>query len=144
MANADAAKFAPPSDELPAPRGLALEPSEPAVPGAFVLSFSLETSQPYATRWEPVTTSERAVMDQLLGGASNRQIAVLRGTSERTVANQVSSIFRKLGVSSRLDLAVAAARAGTSRTRARDRGYPALPDAKKVLPSAADRVIKVR
>ena len=97
-------------ESLPLPRGLSLEPEEPASSGSIVLSFSLETPPSLGAHFQPVTASERAVLSLLLDGASNRRIASLRGTSERTVANQVSSIFRKLGVSSRLDLAVVAAR----------------------------------
>lgn len=38
-------------------------------------------------------------------GASNEEIASLRGRSVNTVAKQVASLFRKLGVRSRLELA---------------------------------------
>jgi DNA-binding CsgD family transcriptional regulator len=49
-----------------------------------------------------VTESE--VLLQLLEGLSNEEIATERGVSARTVANQVASVFRKLGVSSRGEL----------------------------------------
>jgi DNA-binding CsgD family transcriptional regulator len=52
-----------------------------------------------------LTRAEREVCEQLLLGASNAEIAAWRGTSARTVANQVASIFAKLGVSSRAELA---------------------------------------
>ena len=52
-----------------------------------------------------LTRSEREVAHALLGGLSNAAIARLRGSAERTVANQVASIFRKLGVHSRTELA---------------------------------------
>lgn len=51
-----------------------------------------------------VTSAEREVVAHLLDGLSNAEIAELRGTSVRTVANQVASIFRKLGVQSRAEL----------------------------------------
>ena len=41
----------------------------------------------------------------LLDGKSNKAIAAARATSERTVANQLASIYRKLGVNSRSELA---------------------------------------
>jgi DNA-binding CsgD family transcriptional regulator len=51
-----------------------------------------------------LSPAEREVVLAVLDGASNTAIAQRRGTSERTVANQLASIFRKLGASSRLDL----------------------------------------
>jgi DNA-binding NarL/FixJ family response regulator len=52
-----------------------------------------------------LSTSERAVAALMLRGASNAEIAEARAKSARTVANQVASIFRKLGVRSRGELA---------------------------------------
>ena len=52
-----------------------------------------------------LTSAERDVALRALAGASNREIAVARGSSERTVANQLSSIFKKLGIGSRAELA---------------------------------------
>jgi DNA-binding NarL/FixJ family response regulator len=51
--------------------------------------------------------AERTVVLDLLDGASRRDIAFSRGTSPRTVANQMASIFRKLRVSSRVELLAA-------------------------------------
>ncbi len=51
-----------------------------------------------------LSSAERAVVQALLRGLSDREIAIERGTSERTVANQLRSIFRKLGVASRAEL----------------------------------------
>jgi DNA-binding NarL/FixJ family response regulator len=51
-----------------------------------------------------LTSSERAVFLSLLSGQSNKQIAVSRGRSPRTVANQVATIFQKLGIGSRAAL----------------------------------------
>ncbi|MCK6545615.1 helix-turn-helix transcriptional regulator [Myxococcota bacterium] len=53
-----------------------------------------------------LSESERAVLALLLEGCSNREIAARRGTSVRTVANQVASIYRKVGVNSRRELEV--------------------------------------
>jgi DNA-binding CsgD family transcriptional regulator len=53
-----------------------------------------------------LTSSEREVCAMLMAGRSNPEIAAARGTAPRTVANQVASIFRKLGVTSRAELAV--------------------------------------
>lgn len=51
-----------------------------------------------------LSEAELDVCSRLLRGDSNRAIADARGTSVRTVANQVATIFRKLEVSSRSEL----------------------------------------
>ena len=57
-------------------------------------------------RWpDALTSAEREVAQLLLDGATNASIAKMRGTSRRTVTNQVASIFRKAGVTSRIELA---------------------------------------
>jgi DNA-binding NarL/FixJ family response regulator len=48
--------------------------------------------------------AERSIINGLLGGMCIAAIARERGTSSRTVANQVASSYRKLGVSSRREL----------------------------------------
>ena len=53
---------------------------------------------------EGLSKAEREVTLALLEGLSNAAIAARRGSAVRTVANQVASIFRKLGVSSRAEL----------------------------------------
>ena len=72
-----------------------------------VVSFSFEadkrrTSGPGGHK---LTACEREVAAAAAAGLSNREIASLRRTSCRTVANQLSSIFRKLGIGSRAGLA---------------------------------------
>jgi DNA-binding CsgD family transcriptional regulator len=51
-----------------------------------------------------LTPAERAVVGRVIAGDSNVEIARLRATSPRTVANQLAAIFRKLGASSRWEL----------------------------------------
>ena len=53
-----------------------------------------------------LTPGELQVIGLLLQGRRDAQIARARGTSERTVLNQLSSIFRKLGVKGRDELLV--------------------------------------
>lgn len=53
---------------------------------------------------ERLTPAEKKVLRDLVRGLSNAQIGRWRGTSERTIANQVQSAFRKLGVRSRRQL----------------------------------------
>lgn len=52
-----------------------------------------------------LTGAERAVAVLAMQGASNAEIAERRGSSERTVANQLRSVFTKLGIQSRFELA---------------------------------------
>jgi DNA-binding CsgD family transcriptional regulator len=43
-----------------------------------------------------------------MAGRSNREIALERASSKRTVANQIATVFKKLGVRSRRELAARA------------------------------------
>jgi DNA-binding CsgD family transcriptional regulator len=52
-----------------------------------------------------LTDAERAIGTAVLAGASTAEIAGQRGTSPRTVANQLAAIYRKLGVRSRAEFA---------------------------------------
>ncbi len=49
--------------------------------------------------------SEQEVARGLISGKTNAEIAAERGTSARTIANQVAAIFRAYGVCSRAELA---------------------------------------
>lgn len=57
-----------------------------------------------------LTAAESEVAALVLAGRRNAEIAAARGTSLRTVANQVASVFRKLGVGSRLHLTASVSR----------------------------------
>ena len=52
-----------------------------------------------------LSRAERDVLDLALAGLSNENIALRRGRSVRTVANQIARGIRKLGVQSRFELA---------------------------------------
>ncbi|MBX3248424.1 MAG: helix-turn-helix transcriptional regulator [Myxococcales bacterium] len=65
-----------------------------------------------------LSEGERAVALLAAAGKSDRQIASLRGTSPRTVANQLRSGFEKLGVRSRGELAALVARDGAPKVAA--------------------------
>jgi len=56
------------------------------------------------SRATEVTAAEHAVLGLAAAGLSNAEIAARRGVSPRTVANQMASVFRKLGVHSRSEL----------------------------------------
>ena len=61
-----------------------------------------------------LTPSEREVLALVARGIDNRAIAEALGKSEKTVRNQVSSIFAKLGVRTRAEAIVLAREAGMS------------------------------
>jgi DNA-binding CsgD family transcriptional regulator len=61
---------------------------------------------------EELTLAEHQILDALLAGRRNADIARGRGTSTRTIANQVANIYRKLGVRSRAELVAGAAMLG--------------------------------
>ena len=52
-----------------------------------------------------LTRRERQLIGEILKGKTNRSIAAVHGTSVQTVRNQLTMLYRKLGVSSRLELA---------------------------------------
>jgi DNA-binding CsgD family transcriptional regulator len=64
----------------------------------------------------PLTRVEHEIIAAILAGKRNADIARERGTAPRTIANQVASIYRKLGVRSRAELVAQAALLGGSNT----------------------------
>jgi DNA-binding CsgD family transcriptional regulator len=75
-----------------------------------LLSFPVVIERHDSAPEAKLTESEREVCALVVDGCSNFEIARVRGTSPRTVANQIAAIYRKLGVGSRREL-----RARTSR-----------------------------
>ena len=59
-----------------------------------------------AARMEGLTARERAVCELVAQGAANKDIAQALSISEKTVKNHLTSTFDKLGLSSRLELAL--------------------------------------
>jgi DNA-binding NarL/FixJ family response regulator len=57
-------------------------------------------------RLDRVTPRERQIVDLLSAGASNKEIAKRLNVTERTVKAHLTAIFRKLGLSGRLQLAL--------------------------------------
>jgi len=57
-------------------------------------------------RLEKITPRERQIVELLSGGASNKEIAKRLSVTERTVKAHLTAIFRKLGLSGRLQLAL--------------------------------------
>jgi DNA-binding CsgD family transcriptional regulator len=69
-----------------------------------LLSFPIGARGPWHDEVKRLTMSEREILAQVLGGRSNAAIASARGTSPRTIANQLAAIYSKLGVRSRRQL----------------------------------------
>jgi DNA-binding NarL/FixJ family response regulator len=84
------------------PRGLRLE--EATERGTLLVSFPI----PNADFEGALTETETQIAQGILAGLSHADIARRRGTAPRTIANQVASIYKKLGVGSRLELSVIA------------------------------------
>ena len=61
---------------------------------------------------ESLSAAEREVVQAAIAGRSNLEIAAMRGTSVKTIGNQLHAIYRKLGVGSRHELAALLARDG--------------------------------
>lgn len=53
---------------------------------------------------DELTEVERAIVERVVAGDTDAEIARTRGTSVRTVSNQLAGIFRKLGVRGRSEL----------------------------------------
>ncbi|HEX6686279.1 MAG TPA: response regulator transcription factor [Candidatus Limnocylindrales bacterium] len=92
--------------------------------GGVVLGPRIATSVLTALRREPVelpspfdrlTARERDVLACLASGESNARIARHLGVSEKTVRNQLSSVFAKLEVADRVQAALRARDAGFTR-----------------------------
>jgi DNA-binding CsgD family transcriptional regulator len=97
----------PRTSPSPVPRDLAaLESDDGEIA---VLSFTL-----LGDKAANLSSAESDVARHILAGRSNSEIAALRRCSARTVANQVASLFRKLGVRSRLELVAGAALLGAA------------------------------
>lgn len=68
-----------------------------------MLSFALGDDTD-ADAEHALTPAEREILELLLAGKTDEQIARARRTKARTVAKQVASLYRKLGVSGRRQL----------------------------------------
>ncbi len=79
-----------------------------------LLSFPVEPDGLRLEGVDGLSPSERDIVARVLRGQSNAAIASARGTSPRTVANQLAAIYSKLGVRSRRELAARRERAETA------------------------------
>jgi DNA-binding NarL/FixJ family response regulator len=53
-----------------------------------------------------LTPREREIVDAVLDAASNKAIAARLGITEQSVKNRLTTLYRKLGVAGRLELAL--------------------------------------
>ena len=51
-----------------------------------------------------LTPREQEIVQSLLRGRANREIASEFGVTEQTIKNQLTTLFKKLGVSGRVEL----------------------------------------
>jgi DNA-binding CsgD family transcriptional regulator len=79
--------------------------SEVVLGNTSFLVVTFDVAHGHAHLDERLTNAEKAVTALAVVGLSNAEIAGARGVSERTIANQLAAIYRKLGVSSRFELA---------------------------------------
>lgn len=93
LAGAAVALFGALAPRLPGPR---LERVQEAIP-------PLEAQPPPA---HPLTRSELEVAILVANGLTNKEIARIRFKAERTIDNQIQSCYNKLGINSRVELAL--------------------------------------
>lgn len=72
-----------------------------------LLGYSMRRA---AAAFADLTAAELEVAKGIVEGLTMRALAQRRGVSERTIANQLARVYRKLGVGSRYELAARVAR----------------------------------
>jgi DNA-binding NarL/FixJ family response regulator len=68
---------------------------------------------------ETLSRREKQIVDALLAGCTNKEIAHQLGVSDQTIKNQLTMLYKKMGVSSRLELVLLAMK---RRDKKQDRG----------------------
>jgi len=94
----------PEEQELVPPAGTTVDPLELAGQTLMVISFPVRTRPGGAL--SGLSEAEASVARLAADGRSNAEIADARGTSVRTVANQMAAVLRKLRMGSRHELMV--------------------------------------
>jgi DNA-binding NarL/FixJ family response regulator len=107
----------PSSPRLEAPAALVVETFDEGTDSYALISWPLRKRRPATPTvlGDPAARlprAQREVLELLLAGLSNGDIARRRLRSARTVAHQIETLFRKLGIGSRAELFALAARHG--------------------------------
>jgi len=84
-------------------------------PELFPHSSRAEDSSPARGALHRLTVREREVLGYIASGADNLKIAVCLGITERTVKAHITSIYRKLDVENRTQMAMLACQLGVER-----------------------------
>jgi DNA-binding CsgD family transcriptional regulator len=87
---------------LPVLGAAASEVLKESLAGSLLLTSLFPAASPSGAR--ALTPAEFEIIEDILRGCTNKQIAEGRGTSAGTVANQIAAIYQKLGIGSRADL----------------------------------------
>ena len=101
-----------PGPFVPAPPGVVYTGTVSATLGETIVKTERDLGRPMMIR--PLTGRQQQIMDAVLDGASNRVIAQRLGLREQTVKNQLTRIYRKLGIAGRVQLAVVGMRERTT------------------------------
>jgi DNA-binding NarL/FixJ family response regulator len=84
--------------------GAATEALKASLAGSLLLASLFPAARSPEARG--LTPTEFDIVEHILQGWTNKQIAESRGTAPTTVANQIAAIYQKLGLCSRADLMV--------------------------------------
>jgi DNA-binding CsgD family transcriptional regulator len=97
------------------PTGVRISGLEPPFDDHVVISVPLSRPAVFAE----LTKSELEVAEGILAGRSMKELALSRKVSPRTIAQQVATIHRKLGVTTRHELVALVSRSRASGTSER-------------------------
>lgn len=78
---------------------------------------SADRATDYSVDWQQLTPRERDIVNWIVQGASNREIAQALYISEKTVKNNVTNILNRLNLRDRTQLAIAALQAESLKNR---------------------------
>lgn len=92
--------------EISAPAGLSASRIAGLSGDVVLFSWDVNAAEaaPPSDAIHRLSASEHEVLVKVVAGATNREIARARGVSERTIANQMASLLRKLDATSRFEL----------------------------------------
>lgn len=92
------------ADDTATLAGVPLLAFDPLHDAGAEVDLAIARTAPAARSLANLSDAERSIVADLFGGKRIPVIALERGTSPRTVAHQIGSVYRKLGASSRREL----------------------------------------